>query len=128
MHSKDTVTITGKTDTLRKNVEVRIMEGQRNFNVRSVERNIVDSVGQGVARHPKKIQRKEDGTETQKETAREPRKVESSEWKRRKPRERKRSRKAGTTSQRNHRTSRGTGGLADRDNGPNDLGAKKLTR
>ena len=81
MHSKDTVTIMGKTDTLRKNVEVRIMEGQRNFNVRSVERNIVDSVGQGVARHPKKIHRKEDGKETQKETAREPRKVESSEWK-----------------------------------------------
>ena len=43
-----------------------------------VERDIMDSVGQGVTHHPMKIHRKEDGMETEKETAREPRKVESS--------------------------------------------------
>ena len=38
----------GRTDTLRKNVGVRTMERQRNLNVHNVERNIMDSVGQGV--------------------------------------------------------------------------------
>ena len=43
----------------------------------NVERNIMDSVGQGVTYHPRKTHRK-DGKETEKETAREHRKVESS--------------------------------------------------
>ena len=78
MHSKEIVTSAGSVDTLRKNVGVRTMEGQRNLNVHNVERNIMDSVGQGVTDHPTKKFRKEDGKETGKETAREPRKVESS--------------------------------------------------
>ena len=77
MHSKGTVTSAGSTDTLRMNVGVRTMEEQRNLNVHSVERNIMDSVGQGVTHHSIKIHRKEDGKETEKETAREPRKEES---------------------------------------------------
>ena len=52
--------------------------GRENLNVRSVERNTTDSVGYEVTHHPAKIPRKEDGKETEKETAREPRKVESS--------------------------------------------------
>ena len=78
MHSKETITSAGSMDTLRNNVGVRTMEGQRKLNVHKVERNIMDSVGQGAAHHPIKIHRKEDGKETEKETAREPRKVESS--------------------------------------------------
>ena len=78
MHSKETVTSAGSMDTLRKNVGVRTVEGHRNLNVHNVERNIMDSVGQGVTHHPIKIHRKEDGKETEMETAREPRKVESS--------------------------------------------------
>ena len=78
MHSKEIVTLAGSMDTLRKNVGARTMVGQRNLNVHNVERNIMDSVGQGVTHHPIKIHRKEDGKETEKETAREPRKVESS--------------------------------------------------
>ena len=54
------------------------MEGQRSLNVHNVERNVMDSVGYGAARHPTKMHRKEDGKETEEETAREPRKVESS--------------------------------------------------
>ena len=54
------------------------MEGLRNLNVHNVERNIMDSVGQGATHHPTEIHRKEDGKETEKETSREPRKVESS--------------------------------------------------
>ena len=50
------------------------MEEQRNLNVHDVERNIMDSVGQGVTHHRIKIDRKEDGKETEKETAREPQK------------------------------------------------------
>ena len=49
----------------------------------------MDSVGHGATHHPKKIHRKEDGKETEKETAREPRKVESSKVELRKPWERK---------------------------------------
>ena len=78
MHFKETATIAGSTDTLQKNVGVRAMEGQRSLNVHNVERNIMDSVGHGATHHPTKIHRKEDGKETDKETAREPRKVESS--------------------------------------------------
>ena len=43
----------------------------------NVERNIMDSVGQGFTHHPIKIHRKEDGKVTEKETAREPRRVAS---------------------------------------------------
>ena len=57
----------------RKNVGVRAMEGQRSLNVHNVERNVMDSVGYGATDHPTKIHRKE--------TAREPRKVESSKEK-----------------------------------------------
>ena len=77
MHSKETVTSAGSTDTLRENVGVRVMEGQRSLNVHDVERNTVDGVGCGATHHPTKIHRKGDGKETEKETAREPRKVES---------------------------------------------------
>ena len=63
MHFKETVTT---------------MEGQRSLNVHNAERNIKDSVGYGATHHPTKIHRKEDGKETEKETAREPRKVEGS--------------------------------------------------
>ena len=65
MHSHETFTSAGSMDTLRENVGVRTMEGQRNLNVHSVERNIMDSVGQGVTHYPKKIHRKEDGKETE---------------------------------------------------------------
>ena len=51
---------------------------EKTCNVHNVERNIVDSVGYGVTHHPTKTHRKEDGKVTEKETAREPRKVESS--------------------------------------------------
>ena len=40
--------------------------------------SVGSSVGQGVTHHPIKIHRKENGKETEKETAREPRKVDSS--------------------------------------------------
>ena len=78
MHSKEIVTSAGSMDTLRKNVGVRTTEGQRNLNFHNVERNIMDSVGQGVTHRPIEVHRKDDGKETEKETAREPRKVESS--------------------------------------------------
>ena len=78
MHFKETITSAGSTDTLRKNVGVRAREGQRSLNVHNVERNIMDTVGYGATHHPTKIHRNEDGKETEKETAREPRKVESS--------------------------------------------------
>ena len=70
MHFKETVTSAGSTDTLRKNVGVRAMEGKRSFNAHNVERNIMDNVGHGATHHPTKIHRKEDGKETEKETAR----------------------------------------------------------
>ena len=41
-------------------------------------KNIMDSVGHGATHHPTETHRKEDGKVTEKETAREPRKVESS--------------------------------------------------
>ena len=78
MHFKETATSAGNTDTVRKNVGVRALEGQRSLNVRNVERNIMDSVGHGAKHHPTQTHRKEDGKVTEKETAREPRKVESS--------------------------------------------------
>ena len=78
MHFKETATSVGNTGTVRKNVGVRALEGQRSLNVRNVERNIMDSVGHGAKHHPTQTHRKEDGKVTEKETAREPRKVESS--------------------------------------------------
>ena len=60
MHSKETVTSAGSTDTLRKNVGVRAMEGQRSLNVHNVERNIMDICGYGATHHPTKIHSKED--------------------------------------------------------------------
>ena len=76
MHFKGNCHKCGRT--LRKNVGIRAMEGQRSLNVHNVERNIMDSVGYGPTHHHTKIHRKEDGKETEKESAREPRKVESS--------------------------------------------------
>ena len=78
MHFKETVTSAGCTDTLRKSVGARAMEGQRSPNVHNVERNIMYRVGYGATHHPTKIHRKEDVKVTEEETAREPRKVESS--------------------------------------------------
>ena len=77
IHFKETVTSAGSTDTLRKNVGVRAVEGQRSLNVHNVERNIMDSVGHEATHHPTRIHRKEDGKETEKETAREPRTAET---------------------------------------------------
>ena len=54
------------------------MEGQKSLSVCCVEKkNIMDGVGHEAARHPKKIHRKGDGKVTEKETAREPRRVAS---------------------------------------------------
>ena len=72
MHFQELATSARNTDTLRKNVGVRVLEEQRSLNVRSVKRNIMDSVGHGAAHHPTKTHRKEDGKATEKETAREP--------------------------------------------------------
>ena len=109
MHFKEIATSAGNTDTLRKNVAVRATEGQRSFNVHNVERNATDSVGYGATHHPTKMHRKEDGKETEKETTREPRKAESSKGGRGVSHGKgKTLRKERTTSQRNHRTTRGT--------------------
>ena len=64
IHSKETVTFLGSTDTLRNSVGVPTMQGQRNLNVRNVERNIMDRVVYGVTHHPTKIYRKEAEKET----------------------------------------------------------------
>ena len=104
------------------------MEGQRNLNVHNVERNIMDSVGQGVTHHPIKIHRKEDGKETEKETAREPRKVESSKVEKAetmgKEKVKERRDNVSTKSQ-NHQRNSGQVDLGN--NGLNNLGAQKLT-
>ena len=42
------------------------MEEQRHFNVHHVERNTMDSVGQGATHHPIKIHRTGNGKGTQK--------------------------------------------------------------
>ena len=55
-----------------------------------------------------KVNRKEDGKETEKETAREPRKVESSKVEMTETMGKKKVKERRTTSQRNHRTTRGT--------------------
>ena len=74
----------------RKNVGVRAMEVQRSLNAHNVERKIMDSVGHGATHRLTKIHRKEDGKETEKETAREPKRWKVQRRKRRIPRERKR--------------------------------------
>ena len=65
---------------LRKSVGVRAMEEQRSLNARNVERDFMDSVGHGATPVPIKTHRKEDGKVTEKETVREPRKGENSQW------------------------------------------------
>ena len=128
MHSKETVTSAGSTDTPKKNVGVRTTEGQRTPNVRSVERNIMDSVGYGVTHHPVEGHSKEDGKETEKETAREPRKVESSEVEKAattgKEKAKERKDNVSTKSQ-NHQRNSGQVDLGN--NGLNNLGAQKPT-
>ena len=123
MHFKETATSAGNTDTVRKNVGVRVLEEQRSLNVRNVERNIMDSVGHGAAHHPTKTHRKEDGKATEKETAREPEssKEEKAETKgKEKVKERKDN--ASTKSQ-NHQKSSGQVDLGN--NGQNNLGMLK---
>ena len=128
IHRKETVTSAGSMDTLRKNVGVRIMEGQRSHNVHNVERNIMDSVGYGATHRPIKIHRKEDGKETEKETAREPRKVESSKVEKAdtmgKEKVEERKDNVSTKSQ-NHRRNSGQVNLGN--TGLNNLGAQKPT-
>ena len=117
-------------EVLRKNVGGRTIEGQRNLNVRSVERNIMDSVGHGVAHHPTKTHRKEDGKETEKETAREPRKVESSKVEQAetmgKEKEKVKERKDNVSmkSQNHHKNS---GQVDLGNNGQTNLGTQKPT-
>ena len=123
MHFKETATSAGNTDTLRKNVGGRVLEGQRSLNVRNVERNIMDSVGHGAAHHHTKTHRMEDGKATEKESAREPEssKEEKAETKgKEKVKERKDN--VSTKSQ-NHQKSSGQVDLGN--NGQNNLGMLK---
>ena len=128
MHFKETVTGAGSTDTLRNNVGVRAMEGQRSLNVHNVERNVMDSVGHGATHHRTKIHRKVDGKETEKETAREPRKVESSKEEKvetmGKEKAEERKDNVSTKSQ-NHQKNSGQVDLGN--NGQNNLGTQKPT-
>ena len=104
------------------------MEGERSHNVRSVERNIMDSVGYGATHHPIKIHRKEDGKETEKETAREPRKVESSKVEKEETmgKEQVEERKDNvSTKSQNHRRNSGQVNLGN--TGLNNLGTQKPT-
>ena len=123
MHSKETVTSVGSMHTLRKNVGVRTMEGQRNLNVHNVERNIMDNVGQGNTSSPKDSLKGR-----QKEMAREPRKVESSKVEKAetmgKEKVNERRDNVSTKSQ-NHQRNSGQAVLGN--NGLNNLGAQKLT-
>ena len=128
MHSKEIDTSAGSMDTLRKNVVVRTKEEQRSLDVHNVERNIMDSVGQGAKHHPTKIHRKEDGKETEKETAREPRKVESSKVEKAetKGKEEVKERKNNvSTKSQNHQRHSGQVDLGN--NGQTNLGAQKPT-
>ena len=104
------------------------MEGQRNLNVHNVERNTMDSVGRGVTHHSIKIHRKEDGKETEKEAAREPRKVESSKVEQAETMGKEKVKERGdnvSTKSQNHRRISGQVDLGN--NGLNNLGAQKLT-
>ena len=128
MRSKDIVTSAGSTDTLRKNVKIRAMGGQKSLNVRNVERNITDSVGYEATHHPTKIHRKEDGKVTEKETAREPRKVESSKVEKAETmgKEKVKERKDNvSTKSQNHQKNSGQVDLGK--NGQNNLGTQKPT-
>ena len=104
------------------------MEGQRSLVVHNVERNIMDSVGYEATHHPTKIHSTEDGKETEKETARETRKVESSKVEEAetmgKEKEKERKDSVSTKSQ-NHRKNSGHVDLGN--NGQNNLGPQKLT-
>ena len=118
----------GSTNTLRKNVGIRAMEGQRNLNVHKVERNIMDSAGYEATHLPTKIHRKEDGKETEKETAREPRKVESSKVEKAetmgKEKVEERKHNVSTKSQ-NHQ--KNSGEVEPGNNGQNNVGTQKPT-
>ena len=48
MHSKETATSAGNTDTLPKSVGVPSKEGQRSVNARSVDKDIMNDVGHEV--------------------------------------------------------------------------------
>ena len=104
------------------------MEEHRSLNVRNVERNIMDSVGHGATHHPTKTHRKEDGKVTEKETAREPRKVGSSKEEKAgtKGKEKVKERKDNvSTKSQNHQKSSGQVDLGN--NGQNNLGMLKQT-
>ena len=88
----------------------------------------MDSVGHGATHHPIKTHRKEDGKVTDKETAREPRKVESSKEEKAetKGKEKVKERKDNvSTKSQNHQKSSGQVDLAN--NGQNNLGMLKQT-
>ena len=96
--------------------------------MRNTERNIMDSVGHGATHHPTKTRRQEDGMVTEKETAREPRKVESSneEKAETKGKEKGQERKDNvSTKSQNHQKSSGQVDLGN--NGQNNLGMLKQT-
>ena len=92
------------------------------------KKNIMDNVGHGATRHPTKIHRNEDGKETEKETARERRRVASPKKEKaetigkKKVEERKDN--VSTKSQ-NHQKSSGQVDLGG--NGQNNLGTQKPT-
>ena len=110
MHSKETVTSAGSTDTLRKNDGVRAMEG-REASMRTLWKEtswtVLDKELHMIpqrfteSRMERRQKRKRQGN---------PERWKVQRSKRRKPRERKRYRKERTTSQRNHRTTRRTVG------------------
>ena len=88
----------------------------------------MDSVGYGATHHPTKIHREEDGKETEKETAREPRKVDSSKVEKAetmgKGKVKERKDNVSTKSQ-NHQRNSGQMDLGN--NGQNNLGTQKPT-
>ena len=104
------------------------MEGQRSLSVHNVERNIMGSVGYGATHHTTKIHRKDEGNETEKEMAREPRKVESSKEEKASTmgKEKVEERKDNvSTKSHNHQKNSGQVDLGNNDQ--NNLGTKKPT-
>ena len=90
--------------------------------------NKQQSVGQGATHHPIKIHRKDDGMETVKETAREPRKVERSKMEKAETvgKEKVMGRRDNvSTKSQNHQRNSGQVDLGN--TGLNNLGAQKLT-
>ena len=88
----------------------------------------MDSVGHGATHHPTKTHRKDDGKVTEKETAREPRKVKKSkeEQAETKGKEKVKERKDNvSTKSQNHRKNIGQVDLGS--NGQNNLGMLKQT-